>query len=313
MIRLAIIGARGYVGAEMLRLVERHGGFDLTVVTSGKEAGRAVRDVVEGVSFSLAFEDLGPRDLAARAVDAVVLALPNGAARPYVEALDAAGRDVRIVDLSADHRFDDGWVYGQVERMRARVAESRRVANPGCYATAVQLAVAPFVDLLEGPAHAFGVSGYSGAGTTPSPRNDPEVLKDNIVPYALTGHMHEREVSHHVAHPVVFVPHVAPFFRGITATVALSFREPESLESLALRLERAYGSEPFVEVTREIPGLPEIRGHHGTRLGGLALADGGKRAVLVSTIDNLLGGAASQALRNLNLMCGMQEGRGLRS
>lgn len=311
MIRLAIIGARGYVGAEMLRLVERHGGFDLTVVTSGKEAGRAVRDVVEGVSFSLSFEDLGPRELADREVDAVVLALPNGAARPYVDALDAAGRDVRIVDLSADHRFDEAWVYGQVERERARVVGAHRVANPGCYATAVQLAVAPFVDLLEGPAHAFGVSGYSGAGTTPSPRNDPEVLRDNILPYALTGHMHELEVSHHLAHPVVFVPHVAPFFRGITATVALSFRREESLESLTARLERAYAGERFVEITRGVPDLRAIRGQHGVRLGGLSVADGGKRAVLVSTIDNLLGGAASQALRNLNLMCGMAEARGL--
>src|SRR4029079_689307 len=147
-----------------------------------------------------------PEDVAGEKLDAYVLALPNGASGAYVEAIAAARPDLVIVDLSADHRFTSSWVYGQPERKRAEIRGARHIANPGCYATAMQLALAPLVPLLEGPANVFGVSGYSGAGTTPSPRNDPEALRDNLMPYALVGHMHEREVTRHVG-PVCLMPH----------------------------------------------------------------------------------------------------------
>src|SRR4029079_11209466 len=130
-----------------------------------------------------------------------------------------------IVDVSADHRFDDAWVYGLPEINRARIRGARRIANPGCYATAAALVVHPVKGLLDGPAQAFGVSGYSGAGTTPSPRNDVEALRDNLMPYSLVGHLHEREVRRH-AGPVCLMPHVAQFFRGISMTVALPLSQP---------------------------------------------------------------------------------------
>src|SRR6185369_8500582 len=126
-----------------------------------------------------------------------------------------------------DHRFHDGWAYGLPELQRAKIAGAKRIANPGCYATAAGLVVAPIASRLSGLAQCFGVSGYSGAGTTPSPRNDVAALRDNLMPYQLVGHLHEREVSRHVA-PVRFVPHVAPFFRGITVTASLALREPLS-------------------------------------------------------------------------------------
>src|SRR5690606_17762708 len=129
---------------------------------------------------ALVFEALSPEQAAARAVDAVVLALPNGASAPYVEAL---GERPVLVDLSADHRFDDGWRYGLVELFRDRLRGARRISNPGCYATAAQIALSPIAAELTAPPRIFGVSGYSGAGTTPSDRNDPDKLRDNLMPY----------------------------------------------------------------------------------------------------------------------------------
>lgn len=283
---LGIVGARGYVGQELLALLEKHDGLDVRLSVSQRDG-------------------LTAGDVAKTALDAYVLALPNGASKDYVDAID--GRAV-IVDLSADHRFDDAWVYGQPERNRARIAGATRIANPGCYATAMQLALAPVAHLLDGAAHVFGVSGYSGAGTTPSRKNDPEVLCDNLLPYSLLGHVHEREVARQLGVPISFSPHVAPFFRGITVTASFSLREAAELRGL---YDAAYASEPLVHVSDDPPLVRDVRGKHDVFIGGLSLAPDGRRAAVVATIDNLLGGAASQALRNLNLALGWDENRGL--
>lgn len=289
---LGLIGVRGYVGQELAELVAKHGGFDVKVAVSQRD-GRS------------------PADVASERLDAYALMLPNGASAPYVEAIGAARSDAVIVDLSADHRFDAGWVYGQPERHRVSIRGATRIANPGCYATAVQLALAPLLPLLDGPASAFGVSGYSGAGTTPSPRNDPENLRDQIVPYSVVGHVHEREVSAQLGTKVFFVPHVAPFFRGITVTLSGLLREPSSKETLVARYRDAYGAEPLVAIEDDVPSVRAIVGKHHTAIGGVAVSDDGRHVVVVATIDNLLGGAASQAVRNLNLALGFDERRGL--
>jgi N-acetyl-gamma-glutamyl-phosphate reductase len=286
---LGVVGARGYVGKELLALVARHGGIDVGLETSKRD-------------------NLSPEDVARTKCDAWVLALPNGDAARYVAALPD---DAIVVDLSSDHRLDPAWVYGQPERMRARIRSAKRIANPGCYATAMQLALAPLVPLLEGPAHVFGVSGYSGAGTTPSPKNDPEVLRDNLLPYALTGHAHEREVAAHLGCRLFFAPHVASFFRGLTVTVSVAFAEAQEKESLLRRYTDAYGKEPLVRVQADPPLVRDVRGKHETNIGGLSLSHDGRHAVVVATIDNLLGGAATTALRNLNLTLGFDELRGI--
>ena len=289
---LGLVGARGYVGRELVTLATRHGGFDLQLAIS-------LRD---GKS---------PAEVAAERLDAYVLALPNGASEPYVDAITRARPDAVIVDLSADHRFDASWVYGQPERKRASIALARRIANPGCYATATQLALAPLVPLLDGPANVFGVSGHSGAGTTPSPKNDPDALRDNLMPYALVGHVHEREVAAQLECRLFFMPHVASFFRGITVTVSVALARPCSRPELEARYREAYASEPLVRVQDDIPLVRDIAGKHEVVIGGLTVSDDGRHAVVVATIDNLLGGAATQALRNLNLALGIPENRGV--
>ncbi len=150
-----------------------------------------------------------------------MLALPNGKAAPFVAAIDTKAPDTVAIDLSADYRFDDGWYYGLPELTRGRYDGQRRISNPGCYATAMQLAIAPMLDTVQGPVQCFGVSGYSGAGTSPSDKNDPDKLRDNLIPYALTGHVHEREVTRQLGHAIEFMPHVAPHFRGLTITANL--------------------------------------------------------------------------------------------
>jgi N-acetyl-gamma-glutamyl-phosphate reductase common form len=175
----------------------------------------------------------------------------------------------------------------------------------------MQLAIAPMLDLLDGPVQCFGVSGYSGAGTTPSDKNDPDKLRDNLMPYALTGHVHEREVTRHLGHPVEFMPHVAPHFRGITLTANLHLREPVQREAAVARYRERYAGEPLVRVGTDAPWVSAIAGAHHVDLGGFAVADDGRRLVVVATIDNLLKGAATQALQNLNLAFGLDETLGI--
>ena len=175
----------------------------------------------------------------------------------------------------------------------------------------MQLAVAPMRDVLDGPVQCFGVSGYSGAGTTPSDKNDPEKLRDNLMPYALTGHVHEREVTRHLGHAVEFMPHVASFFRGISMTVNLHLAQPLDAAALAACYRDRYRDEPLVRVLDETPWVSRIAGRHHAEIGGFTLSADGRRAVVVATLDNLLKGAATQALQNVNLALGMDERLGI--
>ncbi|MGL6290018.1 MAG: N-acetyl-gamma-glutamyl-phosphate reductase [Silanimonas sp.] len=309
--RIGLVGARGHVGSELIRLLANHPGFEIAFVSSRERAGQQLADHEPAYAGDLRYVSVDADAVAASGVDAVVLGLPNGLAMPYVAAIDAVAPDTVLVDLSADFRFDDGWAYGLPERHRAVLVGATRISNPGCYATAMQLALAPVLDLLDGPAQCFGISGYSGAGTTPSDKNDPAKLHDNLMPYSLVNHVHEREVTRHLGHAVEFMPHVAPHFRGITMTVNAHLREPITLPALRARFDAAYAAEPLVRVVVEAPWVSRIANRHGAEIGGFALAADGRRAVIVATLDNLLKGAATQALQNLNLAFGLPETAGI--
>ncbi|WP_066096271.1 N-acetyl-gamma-glutamyl-phosphate reductase [Xanthomonas massiliensis] len=308
---VGIVGARGHTGAELIRLVAGHPDLALAFVSSRELAGQCVADHNPAYAGPLRYENLDPAAVAAKGADVVILALPNGKAGPYVEALDQAAPQTLIVDLSADYRFDAGWYYGLPELTRDSYAGQRRISNPGCYATAMQLAIAPLLDELAGPPQCFGVSGYSGAGTTPSDRNNPELLHDNLMPYALANHVHEREVSTHLHTPVEFMPHVAPHFRGITMTVNLWLQRPLTREQVEQRYRARYAGEPLVAVVDEAPWVSRIAGRPGAEVGGFTLAPGNRRVVVVATLDNLLKGAATQALQNINRALGLDETVGI--
>lgn len=311
-IRIGIVGARGHTGAELIRLVAAHPRLALAYVSSRALAGQRVADHVPEYRGEVRYIAPEHDALPGLGADAVVLALPNGHAAACVAAFDAAGADPVIVDLSADHRFDDAWYYGLPELTRARYAGQRRISNPGCYATAMQLAIAPMLDDVEGPVQCFGVSGYSGAGTTPSDRNDPDKLRDNLMPYALAGHVHEREVSRQLGHAVEFMPHVAPHFRGITLTANLHLARPFALDAVRGRYGGRYAGEPLVRVVEgDAPWVSRIAGAHHVEIGGFTLSADGRRLVVVATEDNLLKGAATQAMQNLNLAFGLDEFAGI--
>lgn len=314
-VQVGLIGARGHTGAELVRLITAHPALELRYAGSRALAGTSVREHF-GVDSSLAFELPTPGDVAARALDVVVLALPNGESERWVSALTASPRDDSaraplLVDLSADHRFDADWYYGLPELTRDRYAGQRRIANPGCYATAMQLALAPLRTHLVHPPSCFGVSGYSGAGTRPSRRNDTEVLQENLLPYALVDHLHEREVSAQLQTPIAFCPHVAAFFRGICLTAVLWLDEPCSAEQAMQHYASFYREAPLVQVDAAVPEVADIVGRPGAAIGGFAADPSQRRLVLVCTLDNLLKGAATQALQNINIGLGLPELQGI--
>ena len=304
---IGIVGARGHTGAELIRLIAAHPALQLSFVSSRELDGQRVADHVDGFAGDLRYASLDPAAVAAQGADVVVLALPNGKAAPYVEAIDAARPDTLILDLSADYRFDERWYYGLPELTRGKWRGEKRISNPGCYATAIQLSISPLKDVLAAPPVSFGVSGYSGAGTTPSDKNDPEKLRDNLMPYSLTGHTHEREASRHLGLPVEFMPHVAPHFRGLTVTTNLYLVRPMKRDEILQRFRHAYEGEKLVKVVDEAPWVSHIAHKHHAEVGGFAVSVDGKRVVIVATLDNLLKGAATQALQNINRAIGVDE------
>lgn len=304
---VGIVGARGHTGAELIRLIARHPQLELGFVSSRELDGQKVSDHIAEFTGDLRYESLSHEQVGEKGMDAVILALPNGKAAELVAAIDARAPETLVVDLSADYRFNEDWYYGLPELTRSRYAGQKRISNPGCYATAMQLAIAPLLEQLAGPPQCFGVSGYSGAGTTPSDKNNPDLLRDNLMPYSLADHMHEREVSRHLGVPVEFMPHVASYFRGITMTVNLWLQQPVKVEDVRAVYRRHYDGEPLIRVLDDAPWVSRIAGKHGVEIGGFTVAPGGKRLVVVATLDNLLKGAATQAMQNLNLAFGFEE------
>jgi N-acetyl-gamma-glutamyl-phosphate reductase len=304
---IGIVGARGHTGAELIRLIAAHPSLELAFVSSRELDGQRVDGQVAEYRGDLSYSAPALAELPRLGADAVILALPNGKAAEYVAAFDEAGAAPLIVDLSADFRFDRSWYYGLPELTRDKWRGQKRISNPGCYATAMQLTIAPLKDLLAAPPVCFGVSGYSGAGTTPSDKNDPEKLRDNLIPYALTGHMHEKEASFQLGVPVEFMPHVAPHFRGLTVTTNLYLSRKMTREELIARFRAAYEHERLVAVVDDAPWVSRIAHRHHVEIGGFSLSADGKRAVIVATLDNLLKGAATQAMQNINLAIGVDE------
>lgn len=315
--KVALIGARGYTGKALIDLLNRHPNMDLCHVSSRELAGRKL----EGYEKKeIIYENLSPDDVRRMAerkeIDCWVMALPNGVCMPYVDAIDESGhREAVVIDLSADYRFNSGWTYGLPELVqRNKIAAATRISNPGCYATAAQLGIAPLLGhLAPAPAQptVFGVSGYSGAGTKPSPKNDVNNLTNNLIPYSLTDHIHEREISNQLGIEVAFIPHVAVWFAGIHHTISLPLAHTMASRDVRQLYQDRYDKEKLIKVSGESPLVKSIAGKHGVEIGGFAVHSSGKRAVVNVTIDNLLKGAATQCLQNMNLALGYAEYEGI--
>ncbi|MGA7097644.1 MAG: N-acetyl-gamma-glutamyl-phosphate reductase [Acidimicrobiia bacterium] len=300
---VGIVGARGYTGAEILRLIAGHPDLELAFAGSRELDGSPVPGMED-----TRFESIGPDQISEQPVDLVFLALPDGSGDPYIERI---GHETVIVDISADHRFDDDWAYGLPELFREKLEGARRIANPGCYATAAQLTLAPLLELIDGVPAVFGVSGYSGAGSTPSARNDPMLLADNLVPYKLVGHNHEREATRHLGMNVRFMPHVHPAFRGLIVTSHVPLSHSVDSDHLRDLFRARYEDEPLIDIQLDPPQLRDGTGRSGVLIGGIATSEDGRNAVVVAAEDNLLKGAAVQAIQNANLALGLPEFSGI--
>ena len=309
---IALIGGRGYTGAEFLQHLHGHDGMKLAFASSTSQAGMKLSETCAAWRGSETFCELSPDTVSTRHADAWVLAVPNGKAEAWAQAIHAHHPDAIILDLSADHRFDDNWVYGLPERFRKNIRAAKLISNPGCYATGIQLGLLPVLEYLVGDPVVFGVSGYSGAGRTPSEKNNPDRLRDNLLPYSLAGHVHEREASHQLGRHVRFVPHVASFFRGISLTISAQVDHHATSDKLLKVYLNAFGVEPRIRVMKEIPEVQSVRKTPDVHIGGFA-ADLREPSMftLVVTLDNLSKGAASQAVQNLNLALGLNENMGL--
>ncbi|KAH7409501.1 hypothetical protein BKA64DRAFT_665109, partial [Cadophora sp. MPI-SDFR-AT-0126] len=313
--KVALIGARGYTGQALINLLNAHPNMDLRHVSSRELAGQKLKGYEKR---DITYENLSAEDVRrmeeAGEIDCWVMALPNGVCKPFVDAVNEGKgpQNSVIVDLSADYRFDSKWTYGLPELVnRSDIAKATRISNPGCYATAAQLGIAPLVPFLGGQPTVFGVSGYSGAGTKPSPKNDVENLTGNIIPYSLTDHIHEREISNQLGVDVAFVPHVAVWFQGIHHTISLPLKQTMTSRDIRNLYQERYAGERLVKVIGEAPSVKNISGKHGVEIGGFGVHSSGKRVVVCATIDNLLKGAATQCLQNMNLALGFAEYEGI--
>src|SRR5882672_607679 len=321
--RIAIAGATGYTGQELLRLLARHPAVQITAATSSGSTSASARKlpaltrVWNGTITPLAPETL-------RGAELVFLALPDSAAAEIAPSLVDAG--VRIIDLSgafrlrdADvrarwypetHRLPAGVAYGLTERERDAVARARLVANPGCYPTATLLALAPLADagLLVAGADIIvdAKSGISGAGKTPSERTHFSECHGSLSAYGVFNHRHGAEIEQGVGRQVTFTPHLVPLDRGILSTIYVRVAPGTTEEALADIYEQAYKGATFVRLVGS--ALPEIKHVAHTNFCDIGWrVDASGRAILVSVIDNLLKGASGQAVQNLNVMLGVDE------
>jgi len=314
---LGIVGVRGYVGRELLALLANRKEIQIEWVSSRHLKGKPLCDLLnsdddfkfeplpeEHYFKQITIDEFSPEKIANKNTDIVVLALPNGLAESYVNELEGKSNCQLVIDLSADYRFDKDWIYSIPELVDLNVFKCDslvKISNPGCYATAMQLAIAPLFSDIKGQVNCFGISGYSGAGTTPCENNDPAKLKNNILPYSLLEHIHEKEVSHQMDLPVRFSPHVASFFRGISMTIQLELERPWILSEIHQIFETFYKNYPLVKISESIPNIQQVINTNHCIIGGFKLSEDGRQLSLVSCLDNLLKGAASQALQNIYL------------
>lgn len=336
MIRVGVVGGTGYTGVELLRLLVGHGQVELRVITSRSAAGMAVTNMFPNLRGHLDLEFSAPDAATLQGCDLVFFATPNGTAMQMVPELLAAG--VRVVDLAADFRLRDPavweqWygmphacpellaeaVYGLPEVQRERIRSARLVANPGCYPTAVQLGFLPLIEqgLVERATLIADVkSGVSGAGRKASVGTLFSEAADNFKAYAVPGHRHLPEIRQGLTAAagemvgLIFVPHLTPMIRGIHATLyARLIGEPDDLQGV---FERRYAAEPFVDVmpAGSHPETRSVRGANHCRI-ALHRPQDGDTVVILSVIDNLVKGAAGQAVQNMNLMFGLPERAGL--
>ncbi len=336
MINVGIVGGTGYTGVELLRLLAQHPQVSVRTITSRKDAGTLVAHMFPSLRghYDLAFAD--PKDAELAGCDVVFFATPHGVAMAQARELVAA--DVRIIDLAADFRLQDPaeferWykqshacpdllresVYGIPEINREAIRKARIIGNPGCYPTAVQLGFLPLLEAgIVDTQHLIAdcKSGVSGAGRKAELSLTFSEASDNFAAYAVSGHRHLPEIVQGLnrasKEPIrlVFTPHLTPIIRGIFATLYATLRDPEA--DLQALYEKRYAGEPFVDVmpAGSLPDTRSVRASNTLRI-AVHRPPESDIALVIAVEDNLVKGAAGQAIQNMNLLFGLPETTGL--
>lgn len=311
--RVAVVGATGYVGSECVRWLLGHPEVRLAAVVARRGAGRPLGEAVPAL-YGLTDLVVQPLESAPLAeMDAVLVATPHGTAAEVVRALPAGGRPV-VIDLSADHRLAEGWTYGQPEWSAEKIRGADRIAAPGCFATAIELALAPLVraGALRGDVYVSAATGSTGSGASPSEATHHPERFANLRAYKVLRHQHVAEVRAFLASldggqgPALhFVPVSAPLDRGILATCFAPVDDGLDVQAL---FAEAYARQPLVRLRGE---SPEVRHVRGTAMADVAAHRDGSCAVAIVALDNLGKGAASQAVQCLNIRLGLPAETGL--
>ena len=336
LVRVAIIGATAYTSRELIRWLLNHPRVQIVALCSRRDPQPRVDEIFPEFTGRLdqTCEPIDPAALAGRA-DVAMLCLSNGLAMDLVPALLAAG--IRVIDFSADYRLKEPaeyqqWynkahtdlenlqraVYGLPEFYREKIRTAQVVANPGCYPTSAVLGIVPLMraNLIEtADIIVDAASGISGAGREPKPQHHFPERNENFEAYNVGQHRHmveiERVLDAHVRGgktTVIFTPHLVPMERGILSTIYLKPHQPLSAEHVMNVLAQAYENEPFVRVRHELPGTAQVA---RTNFCDLTARVVKSRIVVLSAIDNMVKGAAGQAIQNLNIMFGLDEREGL--
>jgi N-acetyl-gamma-glutamyl-phosphate reductase common form len=303
---IGLLGGRGYVGQEIIKLLVNHKYLNITSIFSSSKVGQSVP---LNVGNELLYQDLSLDQIVLSDEDAFILALPNNESQNYVDLIHRHNPQAIIVDLSADHRFDQAWEYRVPEL--SETVQSTKISNPGCYASAMQFMLEPLKNILAGPVHLYGISGYSGAGATPNSRNDQEALQDSILPYSLVSHLHEKEVKAHSYPEILFTPHVGNFFRGIMMTGNFILSESMSADEIYNLFVNHYQSEQLICIQPELPKLQDVQNTSNVIMGGFAVDQEINRLTFCCALDNLLKGAATQTVQNLNSAFGWDDNLGI--
>ena len=338
MIRVGIVGATGYAGLELVRLLLEHPRAKVTYIASKGDAGRDLNEIYPFLKghFSMKCEDFNPERALAQA-DFFFLAMPHGLSGDMAPKLLKPGK--KVVDIGSDFRLDDAAAYEKWYKMKAAkkpdvptvyglpeingdaVKNAVLVANPGCFPTAVVLGLYPLVKwgLIDSQGIVVDAkTGVSGAGRTPAIGNLLVEANENLKAYKVGAHQHTPEIEQALSKAagspvtVVFTTHLAPLSRGILSTAYGRLQSPAATADLLNLYRETYREEPFVQVMPEgvYPGVKEVLGSN-TCMIGLKVDERTGTVVVVSAIDNLTKGASGQAIQNMNLMCGLEETMGL--
>ena len=342
MIKVGIVGGTGYTGVELLRLLAAHPGVEIQAITSRSEKGLPVADMYPNLRGHLDLVFTEPNMDVLKNCDLVFFATPNGIAMTMAKELIDAG--VKVIDLAADFRIKDitewsKWygmehacpelveqaVYGLPEVNRVEIKKAKLVANPGCYPTAVQLGLLPLFenDLIEtSNLIADAKSGVSGAGRTAAVSTLQAESSENFKAYGVAGHRHLPEIKQGLALAnkqsnkadvgLTFVPHLVPMIRGIHATCYATLKNKNSAGELQSLYEEYYANEAFVDVmpAGSFPETRSVKGANQCRI-AVHVPQDGNTVVILSVIDNLVKGAAGQAVQNMNIMFDLAENAGL--